>query len=128
MVSFAFLLSICVVICYANAQYQPYYDDRVYYYPNYPVGDGRTPNALYDDRFLFRTLTTTATSTTTTTCTVYTDKNCIPGRRRRRFVEEEDDSIVPSPVDKSVTKIKTLKASTFSTCFSLMMIFFSRQS
>lgn len=106
---FVSLLSICVVICYANAQYQPYYDDSVYYYPNYPVADaGRTPNSVYDNRFFYRTSTATATTTTTTTCTVLAAAVC-PAGRRRRFLAGEDDSIEPSPVNKSVTKIKPYK-------------------
>jgi hypothetical protein len=97
---FVFLLSTCVVICYANAQYhQSYYDDNVYNYPIIPVADGRTPNLGYDDRLLLRTTTTTATTTTTTTCTVSTNFAC-KGARRRRFLEDDDEEMKPTPVKK----------------------------
>ena len=97
---FVFLLSIFVVTLYANAQYQPYYDDGAYGYPNYPVAGGRTPNLDYDSRLFwsYLTSTTTTTTTTTTTCTVSTALACVG--RRKRFLEDDDHSIEPSPVNK----------------------------
>jgi hypothetical protein len=97
---FVFLLSNCVLICYANAQYQSYYDDNVYNYPIIPAADGRTPNLGYDDRLLLRTTTTTATTTTTTTCTVSTNFPCKGAARRRRFLEDDDEEMKPTPVKK----------------------------
>lgn len=103
---FVLLLSFCTIIVQGKAQYQPYYDDSFYQYPNYPVVAGRTPNLANDNRFLFGyTSTTTTTTTTTTTCTVYTNVACLATGRRRRFLLEDDDDIVdPSPVVKYVQK------------------------
>ncbi|XP_046650373.1 uncharacterized protein LOC124341346 [Daphnia pulicaria] len=93
-----FVLFLSVSFAVVEAQYQPYYEDSLYQYANYPISDGRTPNLGFDHRLYLRTSTTTATTTTTTTCTVATGVACVGGRRRRFL--EEDDSIEPSPVDK----------------------------
>ncbi|EFX88697.1 hypothetical protein DAPPUDRAFT_304744 [Daphnia pulex] len=98
---FVSLVTLCIVTVQGKAQYQPYYDDSFYQYPSYPVAAGRTPNVVYDNRFLFGyTSTTTATTTTTTTCTVYTNVACLASGRRRRFLEDDDDIVDPSPVIK----------------------------
>ncbi|KZS15641.1 Uncharacterized protein APZ42_018833 [Daphnia magna] len=109
---FVFLLSISIVTV-ANAQYQPYYDDVLYPYPSYPI-PGIQPS-IDENRLLFQlssifTTTSTSTTTTTTTCTVLTALACV-GRRRRSFLNVEDD-IEPSPVNNmEATQVPEMEAS-----------------
>lgn len=103
--SFIFALFASIVVVHVSAQYRPYYDDNLYPHPSYPLSDGRSPNVAYDHRLFFSylTSTTTTTTTTTTTCTVLTALACV-GRRRRSFLQNDDDPIEPSAVNKSVTE------------------------
>ncbi|KZS15642.1 Uncharacterized protein APZ42_018857 [Daphnia magna] len=99
--SFIFALFASIVVVHVSAQYRPYYDDNLYPHPSYPLSDGRSPNVAYDHRLFFSylTSTTTTTTTTTTTCTVLTALACV-GRRRRSFLQNDDDPIEPSAVNK----------------------------
>jgi hypothetical protein len=94
-----FVLFLSVSFALIEAQYQPYYDDSLYPYPSYPISDGRTPNLGYDHRFYLRTSTTTTTTTTTTTCTAFVDTICTSAGRKRSL-EEDNETIEPSPVDR----------------------------
>ncbi|KAI9564682.1 hypothetical protein GHT06_008423 [Daphnia sinensis] len=108
-----FLLSVSIATV-VNGQYQPYYDDVLYPYPNYPI-PGIQPS-IDENRLLFQlssifTTTSTSTTTTTTTCTVFTNVACAGGRRRRSFLDVEDD-IEPSPVNNmEMTQLPELEAS-----------------
>ncbi|KAI9564684.1 hypothetical protein GHT06_008425 [Daphnia sinensis] len=97
---FAFLLCVSISMVQGNVPYQPYYDDSLYQYQS--DAELQSPNLIHDSRLFWSLFTTTTTTTTTTTCTVFTNAPCNVGRRRR-FLEAEDESIDPSPVNKVET-------------------------